>query len=46
MRWGLERRLRILSALSGDRLTEREARQYLRLDGAELSELAEELGSA
>ena len=36
----------ILSALSGDRLTEREARQYLRLDGAELSELAEELGSA
>lgn len=36
----------VLEALWSDRLTERDARQYLRLDGAELSELTTALGDS
>lgn len=36
----------VMTAMANDRLSEREARQYLRLDGAELSELATALGDS
>lgn len=36
----------VLSAMDGDRLSELEVRRYLRLDGAEIAELAAEIGGA
>ena len=36
----------VLSAMDGDRLSELEARRYLRLDGTELAELAAEISGA
>ena len=36
----------VLSALADHRLTERDARRYLRLDGAEIADLTRELGAS